>query len=377
MLSAGAAAQPLGSEQLPPLPAGVVSPAAYIPESPVSWQLHQQYSFQPGTGQGRLELLPSLTVVLHDPTTQADRGLAATARLVQALEEAQELTARALAEHQDFLMLQEQLFLRDFYGEWLVASHRADQRGPAVDSQEARVQLRVKETESEIERLLLRLQSRGIVFSHVQGHGFSRPTLGPGADSLAACLTGSRELARLELLSDHWQLETARQAAERELRVELSAGLSLAVTGAAGAAPEAGWNAGLVIRRADYGSGQLQFDLSPHRLQQSFTIRGPEATVPLPRQADPGLHLAMEQEAIRLRSLLNARELAADWEQLLRNEHELQLSRLQPSDRSALDALLDSTALLLQAVMNHDLVLLQLAAACNTPLMYLPAATYP
>ncbi len=388
-LSCGTAlAQPLSPELLPPLNRAVHLPPDVRPSPPLTWQLYQQLTYQPGSWQGRLDLQPSLNLTLHDPQEGIRQEVNAAAGQLQALEAAAQAGRLALSVHRDFLLLQHHLFLEGFHLDLLEQQAAlADPGGQPSwrpDTARREVELQLQASRNELELLARRLQVAGIGFTALPRQ-LSRPTVDMGQEPFATCLTASPEIRRLELLGVYQDLEAELSAAGRRLKVDLMAGLNLglAAAGDGPVSPSFGWNAGLSVARADHGGVRLQLDVSPASVSQSLTIRGPEVALQEPVTDAEGLLAALEAEAQHVHSLLLARDLAADREELQRQTSEALLTDLLQAlssgsaDSNQLLTAMDSVVSLLHAALQHDSLSLELATLCRLPLGYVPVANYP
>lgn len=393
---------------LPSLIPPVTVESGVAPATGSSWQVHQHLDVSPGSWQTSLSLNPSVNLVLHDPQAGPEAEIGTSDLELQALDRTSLQAGQALAVHQNVVELQGAIWLNMWLQEWLALWHELSAAAPAEAQRSHRQFLQAErlllETADSVEVLLLTLAGAGIDVAGLaliagtdqarftvltpatmpagpvreQEPVWFRPQVQVPPEPLPACLSGSLELRKLELLQDLRLLEEVREAAGRQQRIELELGASVNVSGQS--APQLGWNVGLRMNRADYRGPQLRFDASPGSISQSLTIR---PSVPDPEVPPQDFSASYDREAIRLLELLqlaNQAGLAEDhMRQTALTDMELLLERL--GERSAtsvdLEASLESTVNLVQAARYRDLVLLTLAMECRLPYGYLELGAYP
>lgn len=377
----GAHGQAFNPDALPPLqPQLLLEP---LPAGParISWQLHQQLYWSPGSNEGSLALNPSVNVLVHDPLAAVNDGIRGLDAALHAAEQSDRAAREALELHTQFLSLQGNLWFQDFLLDWLEHWHALpppESTGPdRTEAQLMAAEAMLLETEGTIELQLLKLAAGNV---HVmQGpEAWFRPALSLAGEPLATCLTGSRELRQLELLQRYGVLDAELHAAGRRQRVELNVGASVTLTGTG--SPDLGWNIGLRVSRADHAGAQFGLDAAPGSISQSLTLRPPQPEA-APEPVD--LTGAADREAIRLLELLRLSEQAARQEELKRRSADQELDHLRSridsgeARRADLQVVLDGFIELAQAVSYRDWALLSLAVECRLPLTYRTVAVYP
>lgn len=381
LLVTGVNAQPLHPDQLPSLQPILQDEPPPAGPGRLSWQLHQQLYWSPPATEGTLSLNPSLTYVLHDPQAALSDEVRRQDALLLTAENSDRAARDALELHQQYLSLQGSLWFQDFLLDWLdhwqmLTTADGDLAARDETSRMA-AEAMLLETDDAIELQLLNLSLGGVQV--VEGpEAWFRPAVELPAEPLAACLTGSRELRRLDLLQGYELLDAGLHAAGRRQRVELNVGASVALSAAG--SPDLGWNLGLRVSRADHSGPQLAFDVSAGTISQSLTLR-PEESEPEP--AAPDLSSAFDREAIRLMELLSLSGQAARQEDIRRRTADLELAHLRDrieagtARRADLQPVLDSFVELAQAVSYRDWVLLSLAVECRLPAAYRQVEVYP
>ncbi len=386
LLIAAAGAQQLEPALLPPLQVHY-QPEESVDRPSVSWQIHQRldHSFQ--TGQGRLSLMPSLTVLLHDPQAETASRLAAIEAQLNALQRTDERVRSALPLHADYLRLQQAQQRLDILQDWFANWEQLPAGGPG---QAARSELHWHEAQAlerdtldHAELLALRLNAAGISFSRLPERHY-RPRLSPGSEPLVTCLSGSPAVRRLELLQDLAGLGAEHARLAQQLRVELDMGAQVSLSSAAAAQPDAslGLNASLRISRADHSDPRLQLDLNQTGFAQSLTIRGPDTRTADPPAQDAYDRLA-EAEPLRLLSLLLMLDQLARSESLARESARLELALISESAaggtalRSELSEVLHRLLTLQQSELQHDQLLLEVAAECGLEPVYEEVSIWP
>lgn len=373
--------QPFHPDQLPTLQPAPQMENPSAGASRIGWQLHQQLSYSPAAREGTFSLNPSVNFVVHDPQAVVNAEILSQDAAVLAAENSDRSARSALELHQQFLTLQSNLWFQDFLLDWLDHWHALPPAAGAAPDREITglmaAEAMLLEADDAIELQLLQLSVAGVPVME-RPEAFFRPMVTLPDEPLAACLTGSRELRRLDLLRHYDVLDSNLNAAGRQQRIELNVGASVALSGSSD--PDLGWNIGLRMSRADHAGAQLGFETSPGMISQSLTLR------PAAQEAEPeapDLSVAADLEAIRLLEMLLLSEQAARQEDLRKRTADLEMaeirSRIESGDarRGDLQAVLDTFIELAQAVGYRDWLLLSLAVECRLPATYQLVNEYP
>lgn len=379
-----AAANQLTPDWLPPL-----DPPSHISTTPaaaaaVSWQLHQRLELQPGAGTVSVSVDPSVSVQLTDPRAPVLAEQLQLDAALTAIDEADQAARSALVLHGGFLSLQAAGWLLGaLHGlQDLLQAEQSAAPQSATDLPALQLQVLQSDMSDHAAFQRLQLELAGLPGMTEPGR-YWRPVAGLSTEPLPLCLANSRELRRLELLSSREETAGRLALAGRQPGVSLDLGVQLGVRlQPHGTQPQFGWSAGLRIARSDHAGPQLRFDASAHSLVQTFTVRGPGLSETEPAAATE-LNRAADQARLSLLALLQATDQAFRNELLERElasqaalKVEQQLARGVPDAEDVL-ALAQRLLTLVQSVVAHDQLLLQLAVECRFPVSWQEIAAYP
>jgi hypothetical protein len=376
-------------------PRGEGSPA---PAPAATFRLNQSFRQPFSAGGSSLTLGPSASITLHDPLRETEGRLEELRSQLETLELQREAAANLLAIHRNAATVQNLLVVGELAGLYLQAAAPLLTEAAAAPGFEQAVHdpaaWRLREDSLDYRELLKQAQAGIQLFSLALESatglpagsfrsltGVQRPVLqiAEGTDLLAACLAGSNQLQRLEL----WQEQDALEARQRELRlqpsVRLDLGAQLSVDNLP-AEPRLGvsWSLGLHVAAPRLADASFDLDLNRSGVTQRSSFVWPRrARTEAAGQVD---HAATSGSVLlSLIQLLDQLESAGRATSRYRLQaagaYDLLVLAAGPGLQEHLDAQLLTGALasaltLLQAQLELDSTVLELAAACRLPVSY-------
>jgi hypothetical protein len=375
-----------------------------------SFRLNQDYR-QPFAAEGAsLSLAPSVSIPLYDPLRSTETEFDRLQGQLETLELQREAGLKLLAVHQNAATVQHLLMLSellDLYLAALPALPAAAGHDPAAPVWSALEQAvrdpaawkrendrldheeTYRQAQAGIHLFSLALEAAtgqpAAFFGRLEA--VHRPRLEPGAeeDLYTLCISNSNQLQRLQL----WQEQQLIRSRQRELRsrpaVSLDLATRLSLTGL-GVRPqsELSWSLGLHVAAPALADATFNLDLHPWGVSQRSSFRWPHAHQGQQHQPDPDHEAAARTAVLNLLQLLDHLESASRTVQRLQlpaaGSHALLLAAARgeaPPEPDLPGAALDSALSLLQAQLDFDLILLELAAVCKLPVSYRPDSYLP